>query len=130
MYMTRIVVTIVALALAAPAVAINMNGFKDAPITRLSAVELKSFRAAVMQVLDQTPDGTTVEWKAPTTRFVSRITPAKTYTDGKLKCRDAIIESDAQDRFQRGHYSLCKASNGEWQFKLPAAKSKSRSKSK
>ena len=124
--MIKIVVTIVALALAAPAWAINMNGFKDAPITRLSAVELKSFRAAVMQVLDQSADGTTVEWKAPTTKFVSRITPTKTYPDGKLKCREAIIESDAHDRFQRGLYTFCKAANGDWQFKSPAAKPRSK----
>ena len=113
-----------ALALAAPpALALNMNGFKDAPLTRLGQDELKAFRAAVMRVLDESPDGATVEWKAEKTKFVSRITPRSTYTDGKLKCREAVVESDAHDRFQRGLYSFCKAANGEWQFKSrPATK--------
>jgi surface antigen len=109
---------LLALALAAPAaLALNMNGFKEAPLTRLTQDELKAFRAAVMKTLDESPDGATVEWKAPRTRFVSRITPRSTFTEGKLKCREAVVESDAQDRFQRGLYSFCKQANGEWQFK-------------
>lgn len=102
--------------MAVPAWALNMSGFKDAPITRLTEGELKAFRAAVMKVLDETPDGTMVEWKAPKTQFVSKITPLKTYADGKFPCRDAMIESDARDRFQRGRYTFCKARNNEWQF--------------
>jgi surface antigen len=121
--MTRFAL-LLALALAAPAaLALNMNGFKEAPLTRLTKDELKAFRAAVMKVLDEAPDGAMVEWKAPKTRFVSRITPRSSFTEGKLKCREAVVESDAHDRFQRGLYSFCKQANGEWQFKpRPAAK--------
>jgi surface antigen len=109
---------------AGPAFGLNMSGFRDAPITRLSAEELKEFRATVMKVLDETPDGTMVEWKAPKTPFVSKVTPLKTYTGGKFPCRDATVESDARDRFQRGRYTFCKQSNGEWQFARPPAKPK------
>jgi surface antigen len=112
------------LALGGPAFALNMTGFKDAPITRLTGEELKAFRAAVMQVLDETPEGTTVEWKAPNTPFVSKVTPRKSFTDGKQRCREATIESDARDLFQRGVYTFCKQANGEWQFRIPAARSK------
>jgi surface antigen len=118
--MTRPLLMLVALMLAAPAaLAINMTGFRDAPITRLNNEELKAFRAAVMKALDEAPDGATVEWKAEKTRFVGKITPKSSHTDGKMKCRDATIESDAHDRYQRGLYSFCKAANGEWQFKSP-----------
>jgi surface antigen len=101
-----------------------MSGFRDAPITRLSADELKEFRAFVMKTLDATADGTMVEWKAPKTPFTSKVTPLKTYTGGKTPCRDATIESDARDRFQRGRYTFCKEPNGEWQFARPPAKPK------
>lgn len=113
--------TLLLLALLAtgPAFALNMSGFRDAPITRLTAEELKTFREFVMKTLDDTPDGTMVEWKAPKTQFVSKITPLKTYTGGKMPCRDATIESDARDRFQRGRYTFCKQANGEWQFARP-----------
>jgi surface antigen len=107
---------------AGPAFGLNMSGFRDAPITRLTADELKDFRAFVMKTLDEMPDGKMVEWKAPKTRFTSKITPLKTYTGGT--CRDATIESDARDRFQRGRYTFCKQSNGEWQFAKPPAKPK------
>jgi surface antigen len=123
--MTRIILTAALMVVMSPAFALNMSGFRDAPITRLTEEELKAFRAAVMQVLDETPDGKMVEWKAPKTPFVSKITPLRTYTGGKFPCRDATIESDARDRFQRGRYTFCKQANGEWQFSTPA-RSKSR----
>lgn len=124
--MMRIFSLVVLAALAVPAFALNMNGFKDAPITRLSGAELKLFRAFVMKTLDETPDGTTAEWKAEKTRFVSKVTPQRSFTDGKLPCRDVTIESDAHDRFQRGLYTLCKGANGEWQFKSPGTQQKAR----
>ena len=62
----------------------------------------------------------TVEWKAPKTRFASKITPQKTFSDGKAKCRETTVESDAHDRFQRGLYTFCKGDKGDWQFKLPS----------
>lgn len=117
--MTGKIVPLALILTMSPALALNMSGFKDAPITRLSGAELKVFRAFVMKTLDQTPDGTTVEWKAEKTRFVSKVTPRKSFTDGKLPCREVTIESDAHDRYQRGLYTLCKGANGEWQFKSP-----------
>lgn len=122
--MTSRLLLLTFLIVASPAFGLNMSGFRDAPITRLTEEELKAFRAAVMKVLDDTPDGTMIEWKAPKTPFVSKITPLKTYTGGKFPCRDATIESDARDRFQRGRYTFCKQSNGEWQFARPPAKPK------
>ena len=108
---------ILALLAAGPAWALNMSGFKDAPLTRLTGEELKAFRAAIMKALDETPEGQTVEWKAPKTQFVSKITPQRRFSIGKQQCREATIESDARDRFQRGLYTFCKQANGEWQFK-------------
>jgi surface antigen len=122
--MTSRLLLVALLTIAGPAFGLNMSGFRDAPITRLTAEELKAFRAVVMKTLEETPDGTMVEWKAPTTPFVSKITPLKTYTGGKFPCRDATIESDARDRFQRGRYTFCKEPNGEWQFARPPAKPK------
>jgi len=124
--MTKIIFSLALLVVMSPAWALNMSGFKDAPITRLTGEELKAFRAALMKVLDETPEGTTVEWKAPKTQFVSKITPTKSFTDGRQRCREANIESDAHDRYQRGLYTFCKQANGDWQFKIPGAKSKAK----
>ena len=122
--MTRIFLPLALMVVMSPALAINMSGFKDAPITRLTGEELAAFRAALMKALDETPDGGTVVWKAEKTKFTSKITPTKSFTDGKLQCREATIESDARDRFQRGRYTFCKAANGDWQFRIPVAKPK------
>ena len=111
---------------AAPAWAVNTNVFKDAPITRLTGEELKAFRAEVMKTLDGAPDGTTVEWRAPKTRFVSKITPNSRFADGKFTCREATIESDAHDLYQRGRYTFCKGAKGDWQFRTPSGASKAK----
>lgn len=126
LFMTRSIFTLVFVLAAGAASALNMSGFKDAPITRLTGEELKAFRATVMKTLDESPDGGTVVWQAPMTKFVSKITPHRTFTDGKQKCREATVESDSQDRFQRGIYTFCKASNGEWQFRIPSAQPKAK----
>lgn len=106
-------------AFAAPAWALNMNGFRDAPVTRLSADEVTQFRAVVIKTLDSAPDGTTVEWKAPKTPFISKITPVKSFSEDKRKCRNATIESESRDRLERGTYTFCKASSGDWGFAQP-----------
>lgn len=113
---------IVLAAFSAPAFALNMSVFKDAPMTRLNADEMQAFSKVIINALDQGPEGTTVEWKAPKTQFTSRITPGKSTSEGKRQCREVVIESEAKDRFQRGTYSFCKAASGQWQFAVPDSK--------
>lgn len=108
--------------IAMPGWALNMSGFKDAPMTRLSADEVTQFRAVVIKTLESAPDGSTVEWKAPKTPFTSRITPSKSYSENKRKCRETTIESESKDRQERGAYLFCKAAGGEWGFAQPASK--------
>lgn len=124
--MFRMFIALAAWACVQPVWALNMTGFKDAPITRLTGEELKTFRAVVMKTLDETPEGKTVEWKAPKTRFTSKITPMKSFTAGGQPCREATIESDAHDLMQRGVYTFCKQANGDWQFKIPTSKPKTK----
>jgi surface antigen len=117
---TRFAFLLIASLPAAPALALNMNYLQDAPITRLSADEVRAFRAFVMKTLDETPDGATVEWRAAKTPFLSKITPQKVFMDGSMKCRDATIDSDSKDRQLRGRYTFCKQGNRDWEFRIPA----------
>jgi surface antigen len=108
--------------LASPALALNWNAFKDAPISRLSEDELRTFRVFVFTTLDQTPDGTMVEWKAPKAAFTSKITPLNRFDDAGMRCRDATIESDSQDRHMRGRYTFCKKGKNDWEFRTSTAR--------
>ena len=54
------VIIIAALVSTGAAQAVNISFLKDAPITRLDAVELKAFRAFIAKTLDEAADGTTV----------------------------------------------------------------------
>lgn len=105
-----------------PVWAVNVNVFKDAPMTRLSKDEVPEYSKAIVKVLESTPDGVTVEWKAPKTPFTSKITPKDTTGSGDARCRSVTIEAEAVDRFQRGTYNLCKGKQGQWQFRNAGAK--------
>ena len=117
--MKKVLLVSIAWALAGTAAALNTTGFFDAPITRLSAPELEEFKNYVEKILEEAPDGKTVEWKAPKTQFVSKITPHRTFTDEGRRCREATIDSSARDRHQRGRYLFCKVKTGAWEFALP-----------
>ena len=117
--MSRILVALITTVMAGAALALNSSVFFDAPITRLTAPELEEFRTFVEKILSEAPDGKTVEWKAPKTRFVSKITPHNSFTQGGNRCREATIESDSHDRHQRGRYLFCEVKAGTWEFSLP-----------
>ena len=107
------------LILATPSYAVNINVFKDAPVTRMTAEDLSAFRQAVINTLEKGDDGKTVEWtgKGPNTR--SKITPVKTYEVSGRPCREATIETEAKQLLARGTYSFCKSAKGAWGFKSP-----------
>ena len=111
-----------AMLFAAPAIAINMSRFEDAPITRLNEEELKAYRAFIMKAIDTGAEGTTVEWNSTGTKFNGKVTPGKRFQDGKDVCREAGIESDSGDRHMRGRYTFCKDAAGIWQLKSPTGK--------
>lgn len=108
---------------ASAAFAINASVFLEAPVTRLSAEELKAFVAFIDKTLNQAPEGVLVEWRAPKTKFVSKLTPGKRTTEGGRECREMTIESESGDRYQRGRYLFCKVASGAWEFRLPKAAS-------
>lgn len=120
--MRTILVAALASAVATAAFAVNTSVFMDAPITRLSAEELKAFLLFVDKTLDEGKDGVMVQWKAPKTQFVSKLTPHSSFTESELRCREITIESDSHDRFQRGRYVFCKNNDGAWRLKSPRAR--------
>ena len=44
------------------------------------------------------------------------IPPMSYWPEIERICRNATIESEAKDRFQRGNYSFCKTPGGKWQL--------------
>ena len=120
--MYRTTLAILMAVLAGPALAVNINVFKDAPVPRLKGEEVKEFRSFVTKTLDEGKDGATAEWKAPKTNFTSKVTPSKSFDDGKFKCREATIDSDSHDRQMKGRYTFCKSGKSEWQFRNPSGK--------
>lgn len=126
--MTRILLALTLIVAMSPAFAINMNDFKGTPIALLTVDEKKAFHTALVQVLNQSPDRTTVDWKASKTSLATRITPLKRFDEGQLMCRETVIESNVPDRQHHGSYVFCRNLKGEWQFKQPVSKAAAKKK--
>jgi surface antigen len=99
-----------------------MNSFKGTPIAQLAADEKKAFHTALVQVLNQVPDRSSVDWKAPRTKLATRITPVKSFDVGQLRCRETLIEANAQNGQHHGTHVFCRNVKGEWHFRKPVAK--------
>jgi surface antigen len=126
--MNKTGIALLTMMLATPAYAFNVGALSDAPVTRLTSAEVKAFRAFVLKTLDEGADGASADWKAPKTVFTSQVTPTKSFTDGKLKCREATIESNAEDKYERGKYVFCKGDKGDWQFRTPSSRKQAQTK--
>jgi len=126
--MKKCLIMLALFGLAAQAWAINMNGFKGTPIALLTAEEKKVFHTALVQVLNQAPDRASVDWKASRTKLASRITPLNRFDEGQLKCRETLIESNAQKGQHHGTYVFCRNVKGEWQFRRPVSKAAAKKK--
>lgn len=124
--MIRTVLLLAAVTITGPAWALNMSGFRDTPIARLNGQELKAFRQAIVNTLNQTPDGGTIEWRATRIGFAAKISPQRSYAEDQLRCREAIVEAETPDRYQRGWYRFCRGLKGDWEIRLRAAKRKAR----
>ena len=116
--MIRFVIGSVVVVTACTAFAANLGFLRDAPITRLSEEELATYRAFVIKTLDEDPDGKTVVWKAPKTRFTSKLTLDKSFVDSGRRCRTVKITSETDDRQMTGSHMFCKVSNGDWEFRM------------
>ena len=119
----RMAAAVAAMFLMAPTWAQYDSFLKDAPVSRLNKEEVEAFWAFMMKTLDTTPDGETVEWKAPKSTFTSKITLQRSFNDGALKCRELTIDSDSRDRQMRGVYELCKKGK-DWEFRAPSRRTK------
>lgn len=117
--MKRLLAGLIAVALAGAVYAANMGVFMEAPITRLTQPELATFKSFVEKLLSEAPNGKTVEWTAPKTKFTSKITLRKSFTDAGRRCREIRVASDSGDRQMAGVYMLCEVSAGNWEFRLP-----------
>jgi len=115
----HIAAALAAIFFVAPAWALNESFLKDAPLSRLSEDEFKAYWAFAMKVLDTTPDGKTVQWKATKATFTSKTRLQRSFTEGALKCREVIVDTDSRDRQMRARYELCKKGK-DWEFRAPS----------
>jgi hypothetical protein len=105
--------SVLALAVTAASAQGNLSFLKDTPLAYFNAEDAKLMRAAALEVLQSSQDGTRKEWGNPATGNGGAITLVTQFSapDGR-PCSQVRVENRAK--------TMCKSPDGRW--KVDAAK--------
>jgi hypothetical protein len=99
----------------------NLSFLKDTPFAYFNADDQTLMRAAALEVLNSTQDGTRKEWGNPATGNGGAITLVTQFSapDGR-HCNQVRVETHARAMENTSIMSVCKSADGRW--KLDSAK--------
>jgi surface antigen len=96
--------------------AANVHFLGNAPIAYMNDADIRLFREAAAQALDDTADGKTVTWRNPETQAFGEIKLLRTEVRDELFCRVAQVHNRAAGRENVGVYRACKDAGGDWRL--------------
>jgi surface antigen len=113
--------SVLALAAAAASAQGNLGFLHDTPFAYFNADDQKLMRAAALEVLNSSQDGTRKDWGNPATGNGGAITLVAQFSapDGR-QCDQVRLESHAKTMENTSIMSVCKSPDGRW--KLDSAK--------
>ena len=94
--------------------AANMSFLDKTPISRFNDQDNKMLQAAFQKAMNDSEDGTTVEWKNEKTNSGGTITPVSTFERKGAKCRKTKVTTEHKLLKGEGEYNFCKNSKGTW----------------
>ena len=98
------------------AMAANMGFLDNTPISRFNDQDNKMLQAAFQKAMNESEDGTTVEWKNEKTTSGGTFTPIESFERQGAKCRKAKVTTEHKLLKGEGQYNFCKNSKGAWKL--------------
>jgi surface antigen len=98
------------------AMAANMGFLSKTPMSRFNDQDNKMLQAAFQKAMNDSADGTTVEWKNDNTTSGGTITPIESFERQGAKCRKTKVTTEHKLLKNEGEYSFCKTSSGAWKM--------------
>ena len=98
------------------AMAANMAFLDNTPISRFNDQDNKMLQAAFQKAMNDSEDGTTVEWKNEKTTSGGTITPIESFERQGAKCRKAKVTTEYKLLRGEGQYNFCKNAKGAWKL--------------
>jgi surface antigen len=113
--LTTLLITLMIAVFSQQAFAANMQFLKNSPARYFTNEDWDIFKNAGREALDDSEDGTAVEWKNNASKNGGVITPVATREVNGQTCRDMRISTYASNGLKRtGTYEFCKQSDGKW----------------
>ncbi len=70
----------------------------------------------LVDILERTPDGMSVDWQNPETGVTYRIRVVTTVVSGNERCRTFSIRRAADDGIRESHRTACRLADGVWKI--------------
>ncbi len=100
---------------ATPALAVNLDFMKDAPVVGMSDEDRELLRQAARQLLEEEEDGTVTSWSNPESDAHGRLKVSDTHEDYGTTCRMLAMHNRVEGREGRGVMRVCKKDD-VWRF--------------
>jgi surface antigen len=111
---TRIIFAFVAFSVLTSAYATNMGFIKDSPGSKFNDQDMAMFWDTIKKALNESPDGTTTEWKNTKTGSSGTVTPLDTIQQKSGKCRNLHFNNSYKSLRGEDTVILCQQANGDW----------------
>ena len=112
-----ILLTMVILFASSPSFALSGLGFlAKSPIAYFTPEESRLFKKALYDVLDNQPDGKTVQWKNEQTGHFGKIKSVDTVEAHGIRCRTVIFFSSAGGTTGKAKFNFCRRGGSRWQI--------------
>ena len=110
----RISIWTASFALALPALAVDLNVFKDSPGSRFNDRDMQLFLQTLDEALDKGKDGETRKWSNADTGAGGEIKSISAYQRAAVPCKTVQIDNHAKSVSASGRYNFCKQASGQW----------------
>lgn len=102
----------------------ELRWLNNAPARHFTERDWEVLMENVQRVLDETPDGETVEWANEKSGAHGSLTPVSTGERDGMKCRNLEMENHARNVSAKSNLEYCQRPDGSWGFLSESARSR------
>lgn len=115
--LAKILVSVLFCTVALPVSALNWSWAKDSPASHFTEEDWRLAKDAARTALNDTADGTTINWENKDSGASGSSTPLKSGTKDGLKCRYMKIQNSAKSIVGETIFLFCQQPDGLWKVK-------------
>jgi len=115
-YKTKSLVAVCLLLVTSSVLATNTWFAREGAVAHMTPEDVEILTSTIDNALNNSPDGTVVEWSNPETAASGKVSVGKTHQDYGTTCRLMRMQNNSKGISRSGNYRLCKDQEGAWRF--------------